>query len=147
MRVLKILYLRGLSLSCGRTTLSSVDALAVWEFSHQTGLLFVCLCMLFFPSIHLWRISPLWRIMWMALSSLEEKKIAGTAIGVFWGPLLCNCEVRTQADPGQQELQGERLQTTGKLSSEFTRKECWITSVDAWVSDSRKNPPSGNWKE
>lgn len=26
-----------------------------------------------------------------------------------------------QADPGKQELQGERLQTTGKLSSKFTR--------------------------
>lgn len=49
-----------------------------------------------------------------------------------------------QADPGKQELQGERLQTTGKLSSEFTRKECWITSVDAWVSDSQRNLPSGN---
>lgn len=49
-----------------------------------------------------------------------------------------------QADPGKQELQGERLQTAGKLSSEFTRKECWITSVDAWVSDSQRNLPSGN---
>lgn len=53
----------------------------------------------------------------------------------------------TQADPGKQELQGGSLQTTGKLSSEFTRKECWITSVDAWVSDSQKNPPSGNRKK
>lgn len=49
-----------------------------------------------------------------------------------------------QADPGKQELQGDRLQTTSKLSSEFTRKECWITSVDAWVSDSQRNLPSGN---
>lgn len=123
------------------------------EVIELTCFFVVCACCVFPPFIFYWFAFLFeelcaWFDLLMVFFILKGKTRARILMCMFF-EVHCSEIVKCapRLTPGKQEFQGERLQTTGKLSNEFTGKECWITSVDAWVSDSQKSPPSGNWKE